>query len=74
MLTRVIGICTEQMNMQLRILAFTVMSARYYINADADAGEKTALMGYIGASKAGDALWQYMGGKVLAGHPHDDED
>jgi hypothetical protein len=55
------------MNMQLRILAFTVMSARYYINTDANNAEKTVLMGYIAASKSRDELWQLMGGKLLAG-------
>jgi hypothetical protein len=68
MLTRVINTCTDQMNMQLRILGLTLMSARYYINTDTVTAEKTALMGYIGAQKSQDALWQLQGGKILAGH------
>ena len=55
------------MNMQLRILGLTLMSARYYINTNTITAEKTALMGYIGAQKSQDALWQLQGGKILAG-------
>jgi hypothetical protein len=69
LLTRVINICTDQMNMQLRILGLTLMSARYYINTNTITAEKTALMGYIGAQKSQDALWQLQGGKILAGQP-----
>jgi hypothetical protein len=55
------------MNTQLKILSLTALAARYYINTSTEQAEKMSVMGYVGAQKAHDDLWQLVSGNLLAG-------
>ena len=68
-LNRTVQMATDQANTQLKMLAYGVITSRYYINTSTEQAEKAGLAVYVGAKKAKDELWLLVCGNILAGIP-----